>query len=191
MLIIVIHQPGGPILCMVARGHRPTLETMTCLTVTVMAALIAIIFMLPAEMVIQLYDKTSSMKNKLSIILLCAIMQMVTLAVLGQQNHLPTAESINKGSEIMKSSLKLTDEQVVKLQEVNKQFISDLSRINQSADNNLAKSKQRKELLLRKEEEIKKIFTQAQYQQYRSMVNIQKIQADKELKKRMDSRKGG
>jgi hypothetical protein len=105
---------------------------------------------------------------------------MITQSVLGQQN-LPGLESISKATDSIKSSLKLTDDQAVKFQEVNRQFISGLRQINQSTDNVLTRSKQRKELLLWREGEIKKIFTPEQYQQYRLLAD----------KKRSESKKSG
>src|SRR4051812_5287736 len=82
------------------------------------------------------------------------------------QNIQPKMESIKKGTENTKATLHLTDEQAIQYELVNRKFIADMNIIEQSSDNMLVKSQKKKDLFKWRENELRKIFTTDQYQQY-------------------------
>jgi hypothetical protein len=124
-------------------------------------------------------------------ILFGGLLHLLVIPGLGQQVNSPKTEAVEKGTGLMKTTLNLSEEQAKRFENINKTFIADMDRIGKSNESVLVKSKRRKDLLAWKEEEIKKIFTTEQYQQYMLTINSRRIEVENKRKELLKQKSKG
>jgi len=120
------------------------------------------------------------------IIFVCVAITILTGAY-AQQRTSPDSASLRKGAQNLKILLSLSDQQTTRLVGINKKFLEDLSAVDNAGTEPQKKADQKKKLFKWHDEELKKLFTSQQYQQYKALTDVRrtaaKERAIKEFKK--------
>lgn len=104
------------------------------------------------------------MKTTIKTISLCALMLMGIVAVAQQRGGTPEQRA-QRQTEMLKSKLNLTDEQSQKVQAVLVNSIAEMQKARQAKIDSTLKGPS-KELIDKRNEELKKVLTKEQYEKY-------------------------
>lgn len=104
---------------------------------------------------------------------------LFALGISAQTKPASAEERIKQGRDKLKKELSLTDAQAMEIEQLNLRFQNEITVLNKKKLDNKARGVQMKTLFAEREEGLKKILTQQQYAQYKTIVE----QKHKELPK--------
>ncbi len=118
---------------------------------------------------------------------LMALLVMVALMTIAQsvwaQSHMTEEQKAEAKARYMayKEKLNLSDEQAVKVDEINKAYFAKLAELKNSDEGKRAKYRKLKDLQSDKDKKMKEVLNEDQYKQYKEF----QAEMEKEIKERM------
>ncbi len=127
------------------------------------------------------------MKKIIAPFSLLVVLLFSCFTLMAQKPMKPAEDRAAKLTEWMKTNLKLSDDQVTKVQDINLKYARKMDELHNSSQDKNAKMMAMKSDGEAKDGELKQVFTNDQYQAYEA----KKADMKKQMKAEMKARKGG